>query len=118
MKMTRLVRAASGVLVMLASLSAFAQASGTDATAAPAAAASAHASKAANRQLGKTVKRALTKNKEIDASNIYVRARDGAVRLTGFVPENAQIQIATDVTQGVSGVTSVDNKLSVRQPGH
>jgi hyperosmotically inducible protein len=114
MKMTKLVRAASGVLVMLASLSAFAQASGTDAMAAP----SAHASKAENRQLGKAVKRALTKNKEIDASNIYVRARDGVVRLTGFVPENAQIQIASDAAQSVSGVTSVDNKLSVRQPGH
>lgn len=117
MKMTKLIAAASGVLVMLASLNAFAQASGTDMTAAPAAA-SAHASKEANRALGKAVKRALTKNKEIDASNIYVRARDGGVRLTGFVPENAQIQAATDVTQGVSGVTSVDNKLSVRQPGH
>jgi hyperosmotically inducible protein len=118
MNMTKLIRSASGVVVMLASLSAFAQASGTDAMAAPAAAASAHSSKAENRQLGKTVKRALTKNKEIDASNIYVRARDGAIRLTGYVPENAQIQIATDVAQGVSGVSSVDNKLSVRQPGH
>jgi hyperosmotically inducible protein len=117
MKMTTLVKGASGMLVMLASLSVFAQASGTDAMA-PATTSGAHASKADNRALGKTVKRALTKNKEIDASNIYVRARDGVVRLTGFVPENAQIQIATDVTQGVSGVTSVDNKLSVRQPGH
>ncbi|CAB3793447.1 BON domain-containing protein [Pararobbsia alpina] len=118
MNMTKLVSAASGVLVMLASLSAFAQASGADAMASPAAAPSAHATKAENRQLGKEVKRALTKNKEIDATNIYVRARDGAIRLTGYVPENAQIQIATDVTQGVSGVSSVDNKLTVRQPGH
>ncbi len=114
MKMTRLVKAASGVLVMVASLSVYAQASGTDAAAAPAT----HATKAENSKLAKTVKRALTKNKEIDASNIYVRARDGVVRLTGFVPENAQIQIATDAAQGVAGVTSVDNKLSVRQPGH
>jgi hyperosmotically inducible periplasmic protein len=118
MKMTKLVRAASGALVMLASLSAFAQASGTDAMAAPDAATATHSSKTANRQLGRSVKRALTKNKEIDASNIYVRARDGVVRLTGFVPENAQIQIATDAAQSVSGVSSVENKLSVRQPGH
>ena len=114
MKMTSLVRAASGVLVMVASLSVYAQASGTDAAAAPAA----HATKAENSKLSKAVKRTLTKNKEIDASNIYVRARDGAIRLTGFVPENAQIQIATDAAQSVAGVTSVDNKLSVRQPGH
>jgi hyperosmotically inducible periplasmic protein len=117
MNMTRLVKGASGVLVMLASLSAFAQASDSGAMA-PAAATSAPSSKAANRQLAKVVKRALTKNKDIDASNIYVRARDGVVRLTGFVPENGQIQTATDVATAVSGVTSVDNKLSVRQPGH
>jgi hyperosmotically inducible periplasmic protein len=117
MNMTKLVKAASGVLVMLASLSAFAQASGTDAMA-PAATAAAPSSKAANRQLAKQVKRALVKNSSIEASNIYVRARDGVIRLTGFVPEAGMIQASTDAAGAVSGVTSVDNKLSVRQPGH
>lgn len=112
-----LVVASSALLLALASSGAYAQASDANA-AAPAAAAPAASSKAANRALGRAVKRALTKNKQIDASNIYVRARDGAVRLTGFVPENAQIQIASDVTQTVSGVSSVDNKLTVRRPGH
>ncbi|CAM2157705.1 hyperosmotically inducible periplasmic protein [Pararobbsia alpina] len=115
MKFTQLlVIASSAVALSIGSASVYAQAS----DAAPAAAAPATSSKAANRALGRAVKRALTKNKQIDASNIYVRARDGAIRLTGFVPENAQIQIAGDVTQGVNGVSSVDNKLTVRRPGH
>ncbi len=121
MKFSPLLIVASSALVLgLASSGAYAQASDANAAAPAAAAPAAPAasSKAANRSLGRAVKRALTKNKQIDASNIYVRARDGAVRLTGFVPENAQIQIASDVTQTVSGVSSVDNKLTVRRPGH
>lgn len=115
MKITHvLVLAGSALALSLASVSVYAQAS----DAAPAAAAPAASSKAENRALGHAVKRALSKNKQIDGSNIYVRARSGAIRLTGFVPENNQIQIAGDVAQGVSGVTSVDNKLTVRQPGH
>jgi hyperosmotically inducible protein len=120
MKITGILMVAGTALALsIASAGAYAQAS--DAMAAPAAAAPAApatSTKAANRALARSVKRALTKNKQIDGSNIYVRARGGAIRLTGFVPENAQIQIAGDAAQGVNGVTSVENKLTVRQPGH
>ncbi|RKP53451.1 BON domain-containing protein [Pararobbsia silviterrae] len=112
MKVTRFFVVAGTALVLsAASVGAYAQASDANAAAAPAA-----SSKAANRALSKSVRRALTKNKQIDSTNIYIRARDGVIRLTGFVPENAQIQAATDTVQGVSGVTSVDNKLTVKQP--
>ena len=115
MKITRFVLVAGTALTLgAASLGAYAQAS--DTAAAPAAA-PATSNKSADRALAKAVKRALTKSKEIDASNIYVRARSGAIRLSGFVPQNDQIQMATDTTKGVSGVTSVDNKVTVRQPG-
>ncbi len=105
------------MLVMLVSLGAFAQASDSGAMA-PAATASAPSSKEANRQLARDVRRALVKSKTVETSNIYVRARGGVIRLTGFVPESPMIQAATDAAKTVSGVTSVDNQLSVRQPGH
>lgn len=119
MKITHYLVVAGSVLALsLASVGAYAQASDAAPAAAAPAAAPAASSKAENRALGRAVKRALSKNKQIDGSNIYVRARSGAIRLTGFVPENNQIQIAGDVAQSVSGVTSVDNKLTVRRPGH
>jgi hyperosmotically inducible protein len=48
-------------------------------------------------------------------SSISVRARGGAVTLTGSVPEQGQIDAAGDVAKGVAGVTSVSNKLTVVQ---
>jgi osmotically-inducible protein OsmY len=48
-------------------------------------------------------------------SNINVRARGGAVTLTGTAPDNNQIQQAGEVAKGVAGVTSVSNKINVQQ---
>ena len=66
-----------------------------------------------NRKLGLDVRRALSKTNDINVSNIFVRARGGAVTLTGSVPDGAQIPRAEEVAKGVSGVTSVTNKLSL-----
>jgi osmotically-inducible protein OsmY len=48
-------------------------------------------------------------------SNIAVRARGGAVTLTGSVPDQGQIDAAGEAAKGVAGVTSVSNKLNVMQ---
>jgi osmotically-inducible protein OsmY len=50
-------------------------------------------------------------------ANITVRARGGAVTLAGTVPEQPQIDLATQTAQGVAGVTSVKNALSIRPVG-
>jgi hyperosmotically inducible periplasmic protein len=80
------------------------------ATAAPAASA-----KKVDRKLGYTVRKALSKTQGVDVSNISVRSRSGAVTLTGTVPDQGQIDKAGEVAQGVAGVKSVSNKLTVMQ---
>ena len=73
------------------------------------------AGKHANHELGRKVRAALTKTQGLDVSHIAVRARGGAVTLTGSVPVEGQIAVAGDAAKGVAGVTSVTNKLSVVQ---
>ncbi|MCX5543449.1 BON domain-containing protein [Paraburkholderia sp. CNPSo 3076] len=73
--------------------------------------------RAANRALGRKVRAALARDRNISVSNITVRAKDGAVILQGTVPEQAQIQRAGDVAKGVEGVTSVRNALTIRPVG-
>lgn len=70
--------------------------------------------RAANRALSHKVRAVLAKDKKIAVANITVRARDGAVVLLGTVPEQSQIDHATDVAKGVPGVTSVKNSLTIR----
>ena len=85
-------------------------ASAPAATAAPATSA-----KKVDRKLGYTVRKALSKTQGVDVSNISVRSRSGAVTLTGTVPDQGQIDKAGEVAQGVAGVKSVSNKLTVMQ---
>lgn len=68
----------------------------------------------ADRKLSSDVRRALSRTKEITVTNIFVRARGGAVTLTGSVPDAAQIDRAAQVAKSVPGVTSVTNKLSLQ----
>jgi osmotically-inducible protein OsmY len=63
------------------------------------------------------VRRALSKAQGFDVSNVFVRARSGAVTLTGTVPEGGQIAQAEEVTKGVPGVKSVSNKLTLGVQG-
>ncbi|QCP50887.1 BON domain-containing protein [Trinickia violacea] len=118
MKAVNYLKALGGVACVVLACSAYAQASDTSAAATAPATASAPAAKAvkkANRQLGYTVRKALAKAQGLDVSNISVRARGGAVTLTGTVPDQGQIDTAGDTAKGVKGVTSVTNKLSVMQ---
>ncbi|MGA7779199.1 MAG: AMP-binding protein [Paraburkholderia sp.] len=70
----------------------------------------------ANRALRRRVYAAIGKDKEISAGDISVIAKDGAVTLNGTVTETAQIGNAEAITRGVSGVTTVTNKLTVKKP--
>jgi hyperosmotically inducible protein len=93
--------------------SAPAEAQAASAMAAPAAAAP--TSKQANRALRRKVYAAISKDKAINAGNISVRAKGGAVTLTGTVSDAAQIGKVEEIAKGVPGVTSVTNKLTVQK---
>ena len=102
------------VLAMTASLGVRAQSSASPASEAPAAM-SAKDAKAANRKLQKDVIRELARTKGLVAAGITVRANDGAVILEGGVPEQAQMSLATKAAEGVPGVKSVKNMLTLSQ---
>ncbi|WOD20547.1 BON domain-containing protein [Paraburkholderia kirstenboschensis] len=70
----------------------------------------------ADRALRRKVYAAIAKHKEIDAGNISVIAKDGAVTLNGTVTDAAQIDAVADIAKSVSGVASVTNKLVVKKP--
>jgi osmotically-inducible protein OsmY len=118
MKAFSAIKMIGGALVVLASLNAYAQSSDAAATAAPtASAANAKQVRAANRALQRKVRSTLARTKGLTVGNITVKARDGAVTLAGSVPEQAQIELATNAAQGVAGVTSVNNALTIRAIG-
>jgi osmotically-inducible protein OsmY len=121
MKAMSALRLACGVLVVLASIRAWSQTSETSAasngSAIPASgAATAKATRQANRALRRKVYAAIVKHKEIDAGNISVIAKGGAVTLDGTVADSSQIDEVTQIAKGVTGVMSVTSRLTVRKP--
>jgi hyperosmotically inducible periplasmic protein len=70
----------------------------------------------ADRALRRSVYAAIGKDKEISAGDISVTAKVGAVTLNGTVADAAQIGKVEAMARGVSGVTSVTNKLTVKKP--
>lgn len=60
------------------------------------------------------VKSALLDNIDIKSLDLKVETRKGEVMLSGFVDNQAQIDRAVAITQGISGVKSVDNKVSLK----
>ncbi|HVE06566.1 MAG TPA: BON domain-containing protein [Paraburkholderia sp.] len=122
MKAIKAIKAVGGAIIVLASINAFAQASGTDAAASDmsqqqSAKQQYKAVKKADRAQARKVRSALAKAKGISAANILVRSRDGNVTLEGSVPEQPQVDLATTVAQGVPGVKSVKNALTIRPVG-
>ena len=116
MKSVGFLKTLGSVVAMVVACNVYAQASDATATGTTAApAASAKSTKKANSQLGRKVRSALAKTQGVDVSNIAVRARSGAVTLTGSVPDQGQIDAAGQAAKGVAGVTSVSNKLTVMQ---
>ena len=117
MKAFQAIKVISGALIVMASLNAYAQSSDAMAASGTMAAPSAKSTKAANRALQRSVRKALSKTKGLSVTNITVRARSGAVTLEGSVPEQPQSDLATQTAQGVAGVTSVKNALTIRAIG-
>lgn len=118
MKASSAIKMIGGALIVLASIQAYAQSSEAAAMAPAApAATTAKQAKAADRALGRKVRSALSKTKGLSVANITVRARSGAITLAGTVPEQGQVDIATQAAQGVAGVTSVKNALTIRPVG-
>ncbi|CAE6694873.1 BON domain-containing protein [Paraburkholderia haematera] len=116
MKSVGFLKTLGSVVAMVVACNVYAQASDATATGTTATpAANSKAVKKANGQLGRKVRSALAKAQGIDVSNIAVRARGGAVTLTGSVPDQGQIDAAGEAAKGVAGVTSVSNKLTVVQ---
>ena len=71
-----------------------------------------------DRALARAVRRALSRAQGFNVSGVFVRARSGAVTLSGTVRTGDQIRQAEDVTRSVQGVTSVTNKLTLFHGGN
>jgi osmotically-inducible protein OsmY len=56
---------------------------------------------------------ALTRDGDVDASDVEVKVENGTVLLTGTVPDPAMLNRAFDVTAGCGGVREVQNRLRV-----
>lgn len=115
------LRLAAGILIAVASLNAWPQASETGMASASSAMAASNGAPSkstsqANRALRKQIYAAFAKHKDINAGDISVSAKSGAVTLTGTVKNTAQIGTVGDIAKGVPGVISVNNKLAVERP--
>ncbi|CAG4889932.1 BON domain-containing protein [Paraburkholderia gardini] len=119
MKSIQAFRLAVGVVVVATSLTAWSQTS--EPASAPGASAMAASAmpatgRKANRALRRQVYNAISKNKDINAGNIGVTAKDGAITLTGSVTDASQVGRVAEIAKGVPGVTSVTSKLTVQKP--
>ncbi|WP_321937720.1 BON domain-containing protein [Paraburkholderia sp. J8-2] len=123
MKTKKVIRIAGAALIALASVHTWAQpgaseASGTSNVAAVATSGGMTSKdiRKANRVLRRKVYAEIVKHKEINAGDISVVARSGAVTLDGTVVDASQIDKVAEIARGVAGVTSVTNRLSVKKP--
>lgn len=119
MKQFSVIRWVASVLVVLGTVSAYAQSGDTDAaaTASTAMAPSAKSISAANRQLSKSVRRTLARVKGLNSGSIVVVAQGGVVTLAGSVPDPSQIEVAVSAAKGVKGVNAVSDKLTIKAEG-
>ncbi len=61
------------------------------------------------------VKSALLADPDVKSFDINVETRKGKVQLSGFANNQAQIDRAIEIARTVDGVTSVENKMSVKK---
>ncbi|MFM0176272.1 BON domain-containing protein [Paraburkholderia sediminicola] len=120
MKKATVLKLAASAMFALASISVWAQSSqpaaaSTGSAKAASTGVDAKAAKRANRELAKQVRTAIAKEKSINAANISVKAKGGAVTLYGTVPAASQIDAAAAVAKTVPGVTSVKNQIVIQQ---
>lgn len=69
--------------------------------------------KAADRKLQRRVGTALARTKNLNATRILVRVRDGNVTLAGSVTDTNQVNLAAAAARRVDGVASVTNLLRI-----
>ncbi len=115
MKSVAILKTLAAVACVTVACSVYAQDNSASGAAATTSAAPAPSAKKVDRKLGYSVRKALSKAQGLDVSNITVRSKAGAVSLTGSVPTQGQIDQAGQIAQGVAGVKSVSNKLTVEQ---
>jgi osmotically-inducible protein OsmY len=72
--------------------------------------------KIADRALRKDVVRSLTRTKGLNTTHITVRVKDGSVMLQGSVPDQSEVDLATQAALGTNGVSAVKNTLTVIGP--
>ncbi|WP_408150504.1 BON domain-containing protein [Caballeronia glebae] len=113
MKAIRIGSIFAGLLVATATLNVWAQ-DGSSASAGVAA--SSAQGKVADRALRKDVVRSLTRTKGLNTTRITVRVKDGLVMLQGSVPEQSEVDLATQAASRTNGVTAVKNTLTVIGP--
>ncbi|BCZ83599.1 hypothetical protein PTKU64_72740 [Paraburkholderia terrae] len=116
MNAIRTLKLAGAALIVVASVNAWAQGSEAASATTTTQGASKSSIRKANRALSKKVAQALSKG-GIDTAGINVLVKGGAVTLAGGVTDPAQIDKATSIAKGVSGVTSVKNALTIREGG-
>jgi hyperosmotically inducible periplasmic protein len=72
------------------------------------------ADKADDASITTKVNAALAADKDLSATKIDVDTKNGVVTLTGPAPSASAKDRATDIAKNVKGVSSVNNKLSVK----
>ncbi|MFM0247912.1 BON domain-containing protein [Paraburkholderia sediminicola] len=73
----------------------------------------AKARRAANRKLVKRIQQMLGRIRGLNSTRLVVTAVDGAVTLSGSVPDPSQIGLAEEAARKVDGVRSVENRIRV-----
>ncbi|CAB3789422.1 BON domain-containing protein [Pararobbsia alpina] len=114
MKTMRRLEVASGAFLFAISLHVQAQSAADQAVSEAPSKQASEAAQAANCALAKEVLYAVVRDGAIDAVQVYVTARDGAVVLMGAVPEASQAERAAQIAKRVPGVQSVKIFLTLR----
>lgn len=115
MKMTKTLGIGMAVWIGVVSLNAWSQ-QATSATATASGTMTPKEIRTANRLLRRQIYAALGKHKDINAGNIALTAKQGAVTINGTVPDASKIDEVAGIVKGVPGVVSVTNKLMVQAP--
>jgi hyperosmotically inducible periplasmic protein len=76
------------------------------------------AQKQADKETAERVETALVSDKVLYAQHIFVNADNGVVRLSGYVWEAADFQLAVAIAENVPGVTEVVNNLELNRNGN
>jgi hyperosmotically inducible periplasmic protein len=120
MQIRAISRTAAIIVLAVATTVAYGQTSGTsdDTSTGASGISSKKEMRAQNRALEKSVRRSINKTKGLNGAGINVVVRGGKVTLEGSVTDQSQIELAGNAASATSGVSHVDNRITVRQPGN